>query len=365
MSTAQLSTGFARLSPTAARAVLAIFATTALLLIGVTLSPLRSGFADATDRGAGDLQLYRAEIGRVHAGQSYYAAAAAELPARGYPTRSVFNWRPPLLAWLLGSLPTPAIGRIVLMLLAGACLLAAVCRFARDGQVGRATLCGFLLLGALLPCALDGLFVLHEMWAGVLILLSVLAYAFRRPGWGVAAGLAALALRELAAPYCVLCGVLALIERRRFEALVWLVGAAVYGAAYAAHFAAVLPYTSADGALQARQWFSFGGAGFVISAVQVNGFLLQLPQWVSALYLALALIGFASWTAAWGRRAGLTAAMYLGAMAVVGQGVNQYWGALIAPLLCLGVAQAPAALSGLWKSAKAAVQHERATACAG
>jgi len=184
----------------------------------------------------------------------------------------------------------------------------------------------------------------------------VLAYGFKRPGWGVAAALAALALRELAAPYCVLCAVIALVERRRSETLAWLLGAAAYGVAYAAHAAAVLPHTTPDAAIQARQWLSFGGAGFVISAVQVSGFLLLLPQWVSAIYLSLALIGFAGWKTDWGRRAGLTAAMYLGAMAVVGQPVNQYWGAIIAPLLCLGVAQAPAALASLWRTAWPALE---------
>ena len=80
----------------------------------------------------------------------------------------------------------------------------------------------------------------------------------------------------------MLCGVLALVERRRGEALAWLAGAAVYGLLYAGHYAAVLPHASPSGALAARQWLSFGGAGFVISAVQVNVFLLLLPQWVSA-----------------------------------------------------------------------------------
>ena len=104
--------------------------------------------------------------------------------------------------------------------------------------------------------------MLHELWAGVLIFLSVLAYGFKRPDWGVAAALAALAVRELAAPYCVLCAVLAVVEGRRRGTLMWLLGAVAYGAVYAAHVAAVLPHTTPDAAIQARQWFSFGGAGF-------------------------------------------------------------------------------------------------------
>jgi hypothetical protein len=89
----------------------------------------------------------------------------------------------------------------------------------------------------------------------------------------------------------------------------------------------------------------------VISTAQVNAYLLALPQWVTGIYLSLALLGFAGWTAPWGQRAGLTAALYLGDFAIVGNPFNQYWGSLIAPLLCLGVAQAPAALIDLWHRA--------------
>ena len=79
----------------------------------------------------------------------------------------------------------------------------------------------------------------------------------------------------------------------------------------------------------------------MISITQMNAYLLQLPQWITGIYLSLAMLGFAGWTAPWGRRAGLTAALYLGGFAIIGNPFNQYWGSLIAPLLCLGVAQAP------------------------
>src|SRR5262245_1064005 len=65
-----------------------------------------------------DLRLYRAIVDRVHHGEPYYDAAEAELRARGYPMRSVFNWRPPLYAWLLGHLPALAWGRALFIILA-------------------------------------------------------------------------------------------------------------------------------------------------------------------------------------------------------------------------------------------------------
>jgi hypothetical protein len=346
-----IPSGFERLSPPAARVVLALFAALAIFFVGVTMSPLASGFADSREHRPSDLDLYRAEMGRIRAGQSYYDAAAAELTARGYPTQSVFNWRTPLLIAALGRLPDPAMARVLLATLAGVTVLLALHCLARDGHTGSALLCALLLVGALLPCALEGLYVTHELWAGVLILVSILAYALKRPSFGMAAGVAALAIRELAAPYCVLCFVFAVAQRRRGEAIAWLIAAAGYMVAFGFHVAAVRSHTLPGVTADAGHWLCFGGAGFVISLAQMNGALLLLPQRISAVYLAFAFLGFAGWQSDWGKRAAWTATLYLGLFAIVGQPVNQYWGSLLAPLLCLGAAQAPSALATLWRRA--------------
>ncbi|HEV2970121.1 MAG TPA: hypothetical protein VGY55_09030 [Pirellulales bacterium] len=360
MQAASAATGFERLTPRQARVVLAVVAAVTLFFVAISLSPLASGFADAPSRGVSDIELYKAEVARIQGGEGYYDAAAKELTTRGYPTRSVFNWRPPLPVWLLGILPDPQIGRWALGVLALGGILVATQFVARDQGVRCGLVCGSWMAGALLPCFLDNLFVMHELWAGALILLSVLAYGANRPAWGVAAGILALLFRELAAPYCGLCFVLAIRERRRREACVWLIGAAVYALGYAAHIAQVLPRIAPDAHAHAEGWLCLGGAPFVISLAQMNAFLLLLPQWITAIFLAMALLGFAGWTAPWGARAALAASMYLALFAAIGQPFNQYWGALVAPLLCLGIAQAPSALTTLWRRA-IAVESNAAT----
>ena len=105
------STGFQRLSPAVVRGVLAAALAATLFFVAIALSPFATGFADKPLEHPGDIALYHAIVDRVHAGENYYDAAAAELPRRGYPTRSVFNWRTPLPLWLLGVLPTPMFGR--------------------------------------------------------------------------------------------------------------------------------------------------------------------------------------------------------------------------------------------------------------
>ena len=124
---------FARLSRRQARMVLVLTAVAIVVCVFVTLSPLAQGFADRKRTGPNDISLYTAEVQRVHAGESYYAVLADELPARGYPTRSVFNWRTPLPVWLIGMLPDAVLGKALLCALAVGAMLLAFEFTAREG----------------------------------------------------------------------------------------------------------------------------------------------------------------------------------------------------------------------------------------
>ena len=95
----------------------------------------------------------------------------------------------------------------------------------------------------------------------------------------------------------------------------------------------------------------FGGAGFLISTVQMNIWLLLAPQWLSALYLVAALVGAASWSSPAGKRIAWGVVLYAVAFSVAGQAFNQYWGSLTAPLMALSAAAAPAGFVRLWRAA--------------
>src|SRR4029077_6606253 len=125
----------------------------------------------------------------------------------------VFNWRTPLPIWLIGVLPG-AMGRIIIGLFAAILLALALHVAGREGNVRSGLLCGLLLIGALMPCWLEDVYIMPVIWAGVFIALSVCAFSVSRNGWGVGCGLAALFLRELAGPYCVVCLLLAAWQRR-------------------------------------------------------------------------------------------------------------------------------------------------------
>lgn len=366
-------TGYARLTPQQARVVLCAILLVALLGVIVTLSPLGSTNLDLTRTEPGDVELYRAEAERIHGGEGYYKAAAAELTERGYPTQNVFNWRTPLPMWLIGKMPALVLGKALLGALAITLMLMAFEATAREEEnikprppgahrgatddrgfmMARPVACALLLTGPLLPVFVGDLFHLPVLWAGVLIAISICCYSISRPWPTVAFGLAALFCRELALPYCLLCAAIAWRGRRRGELTAWLAGLAVWFAFFCLHWWLVSGLIAPDARAHANGWLRFGGAGFVISTAQMNAYLLLLPQWCTALFLAAALVGLAGWNSPLGQRVGLTVCLYLAAFAAVGQSFNQYWGALTAPLLCFGAARFPASMRELLHAARA------------
>jgi hypothetical protein len=364
-------------------------ALTMVLGVAVTFVPTPGGSLAPEAAGPGDVALYRAEVDRIHNGESYYQAAAEELTARGYPTRSPFNWRTPLPMWLLGKLPAAAWGRALLGMMSLAMMLMAFEALSRErnrGPCGTAALgcancsaqpraavlhselaldrtwrrtnasfqplaCALLLTGPLLLTILGDLFVMPALWAGVLVGLSVCAYGLGRPGLGVAFGLAAVFFRELALPYCLLCAVLAWRQAGRTERVAWMLGLLAWLAFFALHCWYVNGLVAADARAHRLGWIHCGGAEFVIATARMNAYLLVLPPWVTALYLLAAMAGLGGWSTPLGTRIGLGACLYLAAFAVVGQSFNQYWGLLVAPLLCFGVARFPASLADLYTAA--------------
>lgn len=345
-------TAFAQLGPRAARAVLLTTALTIFFLVVVSLSPLRNRHLESVRDGGGeDLRLYAAEIERVHSGEDYYHVAGEELRSRGYATRSVFNWRPPALVQLMAALPSIWLGRLAL---AGVALAVLILSFRRlEEEAGsRAALGGSLLMvGALLPAFMGEGYVLHEVWAATLMALSFNILGTGRLLPGVLCGIAALVAREHAALYVAVCLAIAVRRRAWREAAAWTAGFVAYLFYFGWHAWTVSGLIGPEDLEQAQGWVQLAGAPFVIAAGQMNCFLLLLPQWVTAVYLPLAMLGFVGWRTAYGERAGLVAAAYLAAFAVVGQPFNQYWGVLIAPVLVLGFARAPAALVDLWRAA--------------
>jgi hypothetical protein len=316
---------------------LLVLAILALVLTGCVLASLGPPPRIGGGSGPRDVELYSAVVQRVHSGQSYYSVLGAELRSRGYPTRSVFNWRTPLHLELIAHLPDLEWGRVLLLLGAGCVIGLNFAAMRRDKRYGFAFVQLLFLCIPLAITAMPITFLFAEVWSGVSIAISVGCYAM---GWhraGASAGLLALFFRELALPYALIGTFLAFREKRRWELVVWLSGLGGYAVYLGMHAMAVLPLIPPSGmAPSVARWIQFGGLKFLLITGRM-GLLLGFPYWVVALYLPLAVLGLVGWPSRVAFRVMTTVAVYLLAFSVMGvPSMNFYWGGMYSPLLALG-----------------------------
>ncbi len=295
--------------------------------------------------GENDVAFYKAVVARVRAGEGYYDAVGPELRRRGYPLRPVFAWREPTSAWLLAALPSPRWGNVMLAGL-GAAVVVLAARWVRASAFARSAPLALALMTVTVSSALVADFVyLQESWAGFLIALSVCLHATGRWRAAVAAGLAAVAFRELALLPCVVALVLAARARRFPEARAWVVGLSIYGALLAWHISIVARHVLPTDV--SRGWLAGGGASFVLATCRWNSLLVLFPNVVVALVLPFVLLGLGGWRDAAGARVAFIVFGYLAIFSVVGHSFNDYWGATFAPLLTVGLIAAPEAVRDL------------------
>jgi hypothetical protein len=292
-----------------------------------------------------DPQMFQAVVGRMAGGASYHAAMGAELRAGNYPVRSTFNWRLPTLygAFAHGARATA----VVLPALLAALLLASI------GHAYRLPLAAFaivvmLQIGAMIfPLTPLGR-MFTEPWAGALLALAVLAYGQRWHVTGAVLVLAGLFVRELAAPFALVCGLMALRDRRWREVAVWMLGGAAFLAFYGWHAYMVQVHLLPSDPLHASSWVQFGGLRFILSAIGFGSWFPLSPPWVVA--LAGTSLVASLWSPA-PRHLKVCVATYLAFFSVAGQAVNGYWGLLVAPTWALAIGYGPLGVRELWKRA--------------
>jgi hypothetical protein len=301
-----------------------------------------------------DLKCYKAIVTRIQLGESYYSAAGHELRSRGYTTASVFNWRLPLLAWFLGSLPSPRIAQAIVFLFTATSLILWLKAFKQHQYTSwQIILGGLLLSGPLIYCAIPGPFLMHEFWAGTLIVLSLAIYAQGSGYISALVGLAALFLRELAFPFAFVMLILAFIEGKRREALLWFLGIIIFSVEFFIHWSIVSRLITESDKVLKNGWIAFGGWPFALNTAQMHPFLILAPAWVAAVVVPLALFGLIGRRHyPWGIRITCTVGIYMLLFGIVGRSFNTYWGLMYAFLLPIGLLQAPEALKYLWQRLK-------------
>jgi hypothetical protein len=311
-----------------------------------------SRFDEARPQGNEDLALYDKITTRVAAGENYYRATAEELRRGGYPLKPFFAFRLPTLAVAAAWIGLPALRVLQWCLFAamiGAWWVSLDKQFADNGRRVSAA----MLAAAGVAVAFSGRYVLlHEIWAGTLIAVSLALHRRDRWGWSVACAALALAIRELALPYVLLMAALAFYYRSWRELGAWVTIILLFAAGMAWHSQEVarviLPSDPAS-----PGWSSLGGWAGALRTFHLTGPLRWLPPEVGAAAIILTLFGWLSWKSPTGLAATLMYAGYGVAFMLFGRANNFYWGFIVTPAFLVGLAFLPRALSDLASAARA------------
>jgi hypothetical protein len=358
---------FAHWRPWPARVLLAVFA---VLLALAALTPLTASMdgtpseiasfsvhaPDAVAPGRErdeDLAYYDRVIERVASGENYYDFIVEEQRARNYPVRPGIAVRLPTLAYIHAWLGEP--GMIVLAIaLMIACIAAWWQRLGEEPGGARTRRIGAALMAMGGSLGLNrSYFVLHELWAGMLI---ALAFGLHRPGrWGWSLALAALALaiREHALPFVLLLGAMAAWRRDWKEAAAWGALVLVFLAAMAWHLSLVAPQVLASDP-ESPPWLALRGLSGWLGNIVLSSNLHFLPHEVAGPLVLAMVLGWAGWKSPAGATGTL---LYLGyglAFMIAGRANNFYWGAVVAPAMFVGLAFLPMALGSLITTARRA-----------
>lgn len=296
----------------------------------------------ASEPVAPDLQLYQAVVAEVRGGKNYYDSAYPLIKQFGFPVSSPFNWRLPTYAYFFAIFPGPAWIQAAAIFLAIAGLLMAFTAEADEIGFGPALVTLVGLAGVGLWTIDGGAYYTQEVWAALLILLSIGCHAQQWHWESVVAGLAALSLREHALPYCLVAATLSWIYGRHLQTVGWALGITGFFVLLLWHSSQVAQRVQLEDlnpAMGMGQWVRWGGLDFILTTARMNYFLNSLPSgagWVLFVYVACSLIGLAELPPERAWLLLLTTTLYLAAYCVVGRKENVYWGLLYAPLLPWG-----------------------------
>jgi hypothetical protein len=328
------------LRPGTARLLLLVLAAATLSLVLASRTTRMTGQVSKT--AFTDSDVYDLVVAHLRQGEGYYDSLGLELRRNGFATRPVFHWRLPAVSWLAALPPSPYVARAILAVLTIIAVKLWIHSLRLQGGL-RAMVIGAVFFIPLFMLTLDSKWVLlPEPWVAVLVLLS-LAVRARHPTAGVACGLGALALRELALLYVLVMLAFALRERRYREALAWSLGVVAFFIYFGIHVALVLKHTL-PGDASDPNWLRFGGPAHVVAC---SSYLLlgQGPHGLLAVLTVLALSGLASRREL--DRPLVVVLAYMATFAVVGKPWNWYWGFIYLPLLAIGLGHSFAAVAGL------------------
>jgi hypothetical protein len=296
-----------------------------------------------------DLRLYRLINERIEKGASYYQAAFAEQRINGYPVKPFVTVRLPTLAVI-----STGLGNAIMTILLAALAIVTVLAWWRqlDGAFrdpGRRITGVMLLASGLILAVFPQYIVLHELWAGMFIALSLGLYRPQRFWLSVIAAACALAVRETALPFVLLMAAFAVLERRWREVTAWGLLICAFAAGLYLHYLAVSALVIQSD-LASPGWAQMGGVHASVRALTMTSALRVLPEFIAAFAIPLSLFGWVSWRGTIGLRGTLYLAGYSFMLMLIGRAENFYWGVMVAPLLLLGLGFLPQAIADIMRN---------------
>ncbi len=326
----------------------------ALLLVSLTaiVSPgpppvqtvTSGGIAKVDDRA--DVLFYQSVVAGLRGGGDYYQVAADAQRASGYPMRPFVTMRLPTLAMVQAILPNWAT-ILLLYALVASVLYAWLLRFKPMFARAPPLIIALVLIacGSLVYVRAD-LAPFHEIWAGLLIALSLALWTPDKWLAAVALGACAMLIRETAALYAIVMVGMAIVTDRRREAIGWFVALALLAIVVAAHAHAWSLVVRADDPV-GPGWSGLLGFGFFVKTMTLLTALDAFSLWIGAPLVVLALFGWAALPDPIGLRALAVFGAYALLIALFCRTDTYYWGLLVAPVILAGLAFVPDALRDL------------------
>ncbi|WP_246449851.1 hypothetical protein [Qipengyuania soli] len=298
-----------------------------------------------------DLAFYDRVIERIAAGENYYDFIVKEQRERNYPVRPGVAVRLPTLAYIHAWLGEPGM-LFLAVLLMGATIWAWWKRLGEEAHDESVRRFGAALMFVGGSLGLNRMyFVLHELWAGMLM---ALAFGLHRPGrwgWSLAVATLALAIREQVLPFVLLMGAMAAWRRDWKETAAWAALTFAFVMAMMWHLSLVSPQVLQSDP-ESPPWLVLRGLSGWLGNVVLSSNLRFLPHEIAGPLVLLMALGWAGWKTP----AGTTGTfLYLGyglAFMLAGRANNFYWGAIVAPAMFIGLAFLPMALRSLLIAAR-------------
>lgn len=291
-----------------------------------------------------DTTLYRKMVSNLVEGNGYYSTVGVEHRLHGYPTSPPQVFREPTLAWFLATLRFEPI-RIACLFFLAAAVAVQFYRVLLQSDLsttGRIAFVTAASTGLGYVAAKDAAYS-HEVWASLLLAMSLLLYRKNRWLPSIVIAVAACLIRELALPFLLVMAAWALSERRWCELAGWTIGVTVFSLLFALHLvSAAQIYRNGDAISEG--WFALGGWQFALETTRFNVLLHNVPSPIAAFLVCCAVIGLAGARDGRAQRAAVIVSGYLAAFTIVGRTGNYYWGIMYAPILSIGLAYAPIAL---------------------